>query len=102
MGVMADMATLSGVTVNTKYLQDWNCPICNKQCPRKDIYVDSYMIYMLDSIPNDVSEVLLKADGTWSHEGNTNDNREIIDLTDPNLVIETIVKMEQDTEVLSG
>jgi hypothetical protein len=51
-------------------LDAWRCPHCREPCRLNpaELSVDSYLIEILDSVPETVEEVVVGVDGEWALE----------------------------------
>jgi len=56
---------LSYLQVN-RNLPKFNCPVCSKQLPFKELVVDSYMKKILGEALEDTEEIQINPDGNWS------------------------------------
>ncbi|CAH1447870.1 unnamed protein product [Lactuca virosa] len=51
--------------VNSRW-PTWNCPICNIPLCYLDVRIDQTFVKMLNEVAEDVSDVMVSADGSWS------------------------------------
>lgn len=71
----------------------WNCPVCYKSSPLKDLLIDEYFeeIVNSDKLTEDTTEIKLLIDGSWSLDTNI-DSIQILDTP--------IVKTSNKTNVI--
>ncbi|KAG8835966.1 SUMO ligase siz1 [Serendipita sp. 399] len=46
----------------------WLCPICDRTLDVADLVIDEYVSEILESVPEDVDDVMVEADGEWHTE----------------------------------